>query len=120
MDTSIQDLRYGIRTLVKSPGFAAAGILTLALGIGATTAMVSIVDAVLVKPLPYKDPERIVAIWEKTPAGQRNPVSSAEFIDWKNQNQVFDYLVALDSGMFNLSDKNQPEQVLACIFARRD
>jgi putative ABC transport system permease protein len=115
MDTFIQDLRYGIRTLAKSPGFAAAGILTLALGIGATTAMVSAVDAVLVKPLPYKDPERIVALWEKTPAGQRNSVSSAEFIDWKNQNQVFDCLVALDSGMFNLSDRNQPEQVLGIL-----
>jgi len=115
MDSFIQDFRYSIRNLFKSPGFAVASILTLAIGIGATTAIFSVVDAVLVKRLPYKEPERIVAIWEKTPSGVKNPVSSAEFVDWKTQNQVFDYITAIDSAMFNLSEKNDPEQVLGIL-----
>jgi putative ABC transport system permease protein len=115
MDTFVYDLRYSVRNLLRSPGFAAAGILTLAIGIGTTTAIFSVVDAVLVKRLPYKDPERIVAIWEKTPSGVRNPVSSAEFVDWKTQNQVFDCITALDSAMFNLSENNEPGQVLGIL-----
>jgi predicted permease len=117
METVLQDLRYGIRMLAKSPGFALASVITLALGIGATTAMFSVVDAVLVKRLPYKNPDEMVAVWEKTPASQRNSVSSAEFIDWKSQNQVFQNIAALDSAMFNLSDKDQPEQVLGILAA---
>ncbi len=115
MEKLIQDIRYGLRVLRKNPGFALIGVLTLSLGIGVTTAMISVIDAVLLKPLPYKDPNQIVAIWERTPSGERNSVSSAEFIDWKNQNQAFDCIVALDGGMFNLSDKNQPEQVLGIL-----
>jgi putative ABC transport system permease protein len=111
MDSFFQDLRYGVRTLLKSPGFVVASVMTLALGMGLATAIFSVVDAVLIKRLPSKDPDRIVAVWEKTPEGHRNSVSSAEFIDWRNQNQVFDSLVAVDGAMFNLSDKGQPEQV---------
>jgi len=108
MDGLWQDVRFGFRMLFKHSGFTAIAVVTLALGIGATTAIFSVVDAVLIKRLPCKDPDRIVAVWEKTPEGHRNSVSSAEFIGWRNQNQVFDSLVAVDGAMFNLSDKGQP------------
>ena len=85
METLLHNLKYAIRTLRKSPGFTAVAVITLALGIGANTAIFSVVNAVLLRPLPYKDDSRLVVILNKG----RNPVAPANFIDWRSQSQVF-------------------------------
>ncbi len=106
-----QDLRYSLRIFRKSPGFTAITALTLALGIGANTAMFSVVDTLLLRPLPYKEPDRLMIVFEKPPRGQRNSVSAANFLDWREQNRVFDNLVALRLGPFNISGNDLPERV---------
>ena len=109
----IQDIRYALRQLRRSPGFAAVAILTLALGIGANTAIFSVVNAVLLKPLPYKDPERLVMLWEQNPhrGWFENIVSGANFIDWKKQNHTFEDIAAFESNSFNLTGGGPPEEV---------
>ncbi len=89
-----QDVRFGLRQLGRSTGFTVVAVLTLALGIGANTAMFSIVDAVLLEPLPYSHPEQIVRVWEKTPDGEHGRISTLDFLDWKNQNTVFEAMAA--------------------------
>ena len=90
MSSLFADLRYGLRTLARTPGFAAVAILTLALGIGANTAIFSFVDGILLKPLPYKDADRIVRVLEKPPRGDRNGISTLNFLDWQHDNAVFE------------------------------
>src|SRR5580704_19507891 len=90
----LRDLRYGVRTLSKSPGFTLVSLATLALGIGANTAIFSFVNGVLLRPLPYADANRIVLVWEKPPGGDRNGISTLNFLDWKAQNTVFDKMAA--------------------------
>jgi len=107
----LQDLRYGLRMLRKSPGFTVVTALTLALGIGANTAMFSVIDSVLLRPLPYKDPERIMIVWEKPPKDQRNSASAANFLDWRDQNRSFEHLAALTFASFNISGKDLPDRV---------
>lgn len=106
-----QDARYGLRLLRKSPGFTTVTVLTLALGIGANTALFSVVDCLLLRPLPYQDPDRLVVVWEKPPQGRRNSVSAANFLDWRDQNRVFDHLVAVNFSSFNVSTKGMPERI---------
>ena len=91
METLLNDIRYGIRGLLKRPGFTAIALITLALGIGANTAIFSVVNAVLLRPLQFKDPEQLVIVWEDaTFAGfPRNTPAPANYFDWKNQNQSF-------------------------------
>ncbi len=91
MGTLLQDFRYGVRALRKNPGFALVAILTLALGVGANTAIFSVVDAVLLRPLSYpqKDPDRVVALAERNNDGSRISVSYPNLSDWRIQNHVF-------------------------------
>src|SRR6266852_9618921 len=95
----------------SSPGFTIVAVLTLALGIGANTAIYSFVDAVLLKPLPYPHPEEIVNVWEKPPDGERNGISTLNFLDWKNQNTVFTGIAAQTGGSATLTGTDTPVEL---------
>ncbi|MDW8241568.1 MAG: hypothetical protein RMM98_18350, partial [Acidobacteriota bacterium] len=99
MGTVWQDLRYGLRMLLKHPGFTAVAVVTLALGIGANTAIFSIVTAVLLRPLAFEAPERLFIIWETVPRKGilDNPVSYPNFRDWKERNRVFEEIAVFRS-----------------------
>jgi putative ABC transport system permease protein len=92
------DLMFGVRMLCKNPAFALAAVVTLALGIGANTAIFSICNAVLFKPLPYADPDRIVMLWERTGNGALTPVAPANFVDWRSASRSFSEMAALNPG----------------------
>jgi putative ABC transport system permease protein len=113
METIGQDLRYALRQLRKSPGFTVVAVLTLALGIGANTAIFSVVNAVLLKPLTYKNADSLVMVWQQNPhrGWSQNNVSGANFLDWKKQNHVFTDIAAIESNSFNLSGGAKPEEV---------
>ena len=98
MGTIFKDIHYGIRSLGKHPGFTAVALITLALGIGANTAIFSVVNAVLLRPLPFDDPERIVWVWDTQPQLSLAPTSLPDFLDWKEQNRSFEHLAAYQSG----------------------
>src|SRR5262245_47969026 len=105
METFFHDLRYGFRTLIKQPGFSVIAVLSLALGIGANTAIFSVVNTVLLKPLPFKQPDDLVMVWEdQSSIGfPRADVAPANYVDWKTQNQVFEDIAALNWKNFNLT-----------------
>jgi putative ABC transport system permease protein len=111
LETLIQDLRYSLRQLLRSPGFTAVAIVTLALGIGANTAIFSFVDAVLLKPLPYPHPERIVSVWIKWPGGGAGPIDTLDFLDWKRQNRCFQFLSAIQRGTVTLTGSGEPQEL---------
>src|SRR5262245_35500136 len=103
-----QDLRFGLRMLRKSPGFSLIAILTLALGIGANTAIFSVVDATLLRPAPYPEPEQLVMLWStsKTPGGGRSGSCVPDYREWRERNRVFEGLGAFWYGDFNLTGDN--------------
>lgn len=111
METLRNDLRFGFRMIRKSPGFAAIAMITLALGIGANTAIFSFVDSVLLKPLPYPEPERIVNVWEKPPGYDRNGISTLNFLDWQRENTVFTAMAAMTGGTYTLTGTKEPVQL---------
>src|ERR1700730_11062523 len=113
MESLIRDIRYAVRSLLKRPGFAAIAVITLALGIGANTAIFSVVNAVLLRPLPFPDPDRLVMVWEDASfAGfPRNTPAPANYADWKAQNRVFEDLAALDTRSFNLTGDGDPQKI---------
>lgn len=113
MQNFIQDIRYALRGLRKRPGFTAVALITLALGIGANAAIFSVVNAVLLKPLQFRDPERLVILWEDVSfAGfPRNTPAPANYIDWKNQTQSFEDVAASAESSFNLTGDGEPERV---------
>jgi putative ABC transport system permease protein len=115
METLLKDIRYGVRGLWKRPGFAAIAVLTLALGIGANTAIFSVVNAVLLRPLQFRDPDRLVMIWEdaKFAGFPRNTPAPANYVDWKNQTQTFEDIAATDEETLNLTGDGEPERVAA-------
>ncbi|MFL6519530.1 MAG: ADOP family duplicated permease [Chthoniobacterales bacterium] len=108
-----QDVRYGARMLFKNPGFTAIAVLALALGIGANTAIFSVVNTILLRPLPYKNPSQLVVIWENaTHLGfPKNTPSPANFLDWQKQNTVFDAMSAFAEKSFNLTGVGEPERL---------
>ena len=105
------DIRYCLRALRRNPGFAAVAVLSLALGIGANTAIFSFVDAALLKPLPYPHPERIVSVWEKLPTGTPNYISTLNFLDWKQQNRCFEFLSAVARDTVTLTGSGRPQEI---------
>ncbi|HEV2915208.1 MAG TPA: ABC transporter permease [Pyrinomonadaceae bacterium] len=112
MNTLLQDLRYGIRMLLKNPGFAFVAVIALALGIGANAAIFSVVNAVLLRSLPYDDPERLIVVKEnKPPQFPEFSVSPGNFLDWQKQNTVFEKLAAIRGYSYNLVDKGEPERL---------
>ena len=113
MDTLLQDLRYGFRMLLRKPGFTAVAMLTLALGIGANTAIFSVVNGVLLRPLSYKDADRILTIWESDlKSGKREDgAAPANVFDWRDQNQVFTEMAAFTFAQVNWSTSGESQQV---------
>ena len=107
-----QDIRFGIRMLLKNPGTTAIAVFTLALAIGANTAIFSVVNAVLLRPLPYQNPERLVALWAKVPEHGRWRTTPANFFDWKKQNTVFEDMAAFGQWTMTLTGAGEPEQLL--------
>ena len=108
-----QDLRFGGRTLRRNPGFAAIAILTLALGIGANAAIFSVVNAVLLRPLPWSDPDRAVMIWSKWTAFDKTWVASGEVVDYKKRSRALSDVAAWSDGQVNLTGDGEPERVAA-------
>ncbi len=113
MSTLLQDIRYGLRTLAKSPGFAAIAILTLALGIGANTALFSVVNGVLLSPLPYPHPNQLVEIAEKNETFSESSISYPNFLDWVRDNRTFQSLAAYRENDFDLTGVGRPMRLKA-------
>src|SRR5882762_1775735 len=114
MDSFLNDLRYGARMLLKQPGFTLLAVITLALGIGANTAIFSVVNAVLLRPLPFKESEQLVMVWNKgaeAAGGDRTPLCVADLLDWRAQNRSFESVGAFQNGFFNYTGGEIPEQV---------
>jgi predicted permease len=106
-----QDVRYGLRVLLKSPGFTAIAVLTLALGIGANTALFSVVNGVLLNPLPYPEPDRLVAVYASTPSFDESSLSYPNFLDWHKDNHSFSALGAFRPDDYNLTGAGEPERL---------
>ena len=115
LEDLIQDLRYGLRMLAKSPGFAVVAVLTLALGIGANTAIFSILNPVILRPLPYKDPGRLGVLWTDNVRQNLHEerTSYPNFEDWRKQNHVFEDMAFCSSFTVNLTGEDQPERIVA-------
>src|SRR5256885_13706982 len=113
MDSFLKDIRYGVRGLAKRPVLTIIAIVTLAIGIGANSAIFSTINALLLKPLPFPDPEHIVAIWEKVPSRGvvRNEVAVANYLDWKMQNGTLDQVGLIRWWSTNLTGADSPERV---------
>jgi len=120
MQTSIQDVRYAIRMLLKNPGFTAVAVLTLALGIGANTAMFSVLNVLLLRALPYPNSERLVRVFRTSPQSQTWPHSVANFFDHREQNSVFERMAAFSWWSFNLAEPGAPAERLRGIVATTD
>ena len=115
MNTLRQDLRYGARVLLKKPGFTVAAVLTLALGIGGNAAIFSVVNSILLRPLPYREPERLYTIWETIPKVRDRfpslPVSARSFAEWRDQSTFFEQLAVISPSAMNLTDTGEPERL---------
>jgi putative ABC transport system permease protein len=110
MDSLIKDIRFGLRSLAKRPAFTAIAVITLALGIGANSAMFSVVNAVLLRPLPFKDPERLMSVWERREnSGRANlPLSGHEYAAFKERTTCFEALTLIQPNVFNLTGRGDP------------
>lgn len=113
MDTLLQDIKYGFRLLFKNPGITVIAVIALSLGIGANTAIFSVVNSLLLKPLPYANSERLTLLNENSARLANMSVSYLNFIDWREQNQSFEYLAASRFQPYNMTSDGNPERVLA-------
>src|ERR1700754_1082829 len=113
MSSIIADIRYGLRMLLKTPGFTAVAVIALALGIGANSAIFSVINSVLLRPLPYKDPDRLTMIWEEASKNgyPQDTPTAANFADWRDQNQSFEGMAAIADQSFNLTGAGDPEKL---------
>src|SRR5215213_1807227 len=112
LETLTQDVRYGVRMLAKHKAFTSIAVLTLALGIGANTAIFSVVNELLLRPLPYRDADRIVMLWEVTPAGRhQNSTSRGNFRQWRQQSTSYQQIAAFSDQRFNLTGAGEPEEL---------
>ena len=118
MEPLFKDLIYGTRSLLKRPGFTAVVILTLAVGIGANTAVFSVVNAILLRQLPFREPQQLVTLWERNPArgSEQNPPAAGNYVDWRGQNRVFAEMAAYaPSRQFNVSLGDQAERYAGAV-----
>src|SRR4051794_21655528 len=113
MDTFIQDLKYGARMLWKAPGFTTIAVLALALGIGANSAIFTVVNAVLLRPLPYPEADRLIYINEETPQLKGMSVSYLDLMDWRAQSQTLEQIAGSQPSGFTLIGADRPEQLSA-------
>jgi putative ABC transport system permease protein len=111
MQNLMQDLKYAIRVLVKNPGFTVIAVVILALGIGASSAIFSVVDAVLLRPLPYPNPQRLVTVWEKEADGSRHRLADPNFLDFRSQNHTLEGLATFFSALDSVSGGSEPVRV---------
>src|SRR5258708_15782964 len=110
MMSFLQDVRFGLRVLAKNPGFTAIAILTLALGIGANTALFSVVNGVLLNPLPFPNPDELVAVYTKSPTFQESSISYPNFLDWQKDNHSFAAFSAFRSADYNKVGGGEPRR----------
>ena len=111
METLLRDIQYAVRVLLKNPGFSAVAIITLALGIGANTAIFSVVNAVVLRPLPYAEPDRLVMLWETMGANDSRSAAPGNFVDWRAQNNTLQELAATFYANFNLTSDGEPDRI---------
>ncbi|HJQ26850.1 MAG TPA: ABC transporter permease [Blastocatellia bacterium] len=112
LETLLQDIRYGARVLAKHRGFTLVAVLTLALGIGANTAIFSVVNELLLRPLPFRDADRLVMLWEVTPEGRhQNSTSRGNYYGWREQNTVFENMATFSDARVGLTGNGEPEEV---------
>src|SRR5258706_628036 len=114
MDVAARDFRYALRVLQRSPGFTTVAVLTLALGIDAHTAIFSVINSVLLRPLPYHDPASLVMVWETNSQHPKphNTVSPPNFLDWQSRNTVFSGMAYIYDGRDNFTGMGEPEEVV--------
>jgi putative ABC transport system permease protein len=119
MQTLLQDLRYGARMLWKSPGFTLIAVITLALGVGANTAIFSVIDALMLRPLPFREPDKIFQVWESNVKLGYNEMDASypNFADWRDQNQVFEQIAIYSGRTYNLAGAAEPERIQGAIVA---
>ncbi len=111
MEAVTRDVRFALRLLRKSPAFAITAIAVLALGIGATSAIFTVVNAVLLRPLPFAEPDRLVMVWERQPFGRANVIQTQNFLDWRARNKSFTQISAIYNISMNLSGDGEPVQI---------
>src|SRR5262249_33100337 len=112
MHTLIQDLRFGLRVLAKHAGVTVVAVITFVLCFGGQTANFSLVNAVILRPLPYKNPDALVSLWENVPERGRWRVTPGNFFDWKKQNTTFEEMAAFGANSMTLTGGGEPEQLL--------
>src|SRR5258708_5443536 len=113
MRTLLKDMRFAIRMLVKNWSVTAIIVVVLALGIGANTAIFSVVNAALLRPLPYTDPDRLVRLSEDSPNVPQMSISYPNYLDWREQNKIFSGMAAMQFRSLNLTGKEEPERLAA-------